>query len=353
MINTYERLKEALPSNSRICYSVKSNYSSTIILALQQVGAWFEVSSEFEFNYLNQLSVDPKTVVVNSPVASRDFIRKCTETGSLFHIQNESQWTVIAELANAFPQLLFTIGIRLNYSTKSRFGLTKEIAKRIVKEATSIPNINIVSLHVHVCENERSANAFANKHAFLIDFAKELQLDTITFLNVGGGFYSEMAKDLKKQFNEQIPSIDDYLKALNTNKNGSALCIEPGALLVANALSFYTKVVSIDTINGQAIIQVDGSIYDILPTKSKKQLPYSIFSDKGIPCSGKVVGFTCMEDDILVNHFSGNIAVGDWICFSNVGSYAQNLRPHFIAPPKPILEKRDGEYVRVVEQKPF
>lgn len=353
VLSTYQQLKEGLPTNSRICYSIKSNYSSSIISTLQQTGAWFEVSSEHEYNYLHQLSVEPKNIVVNAPVASKEFILQSAKCGSIFHIQNESQWVLIKELANTFPAFVFTLGIRLNYSTSSRFGLTKTTAKGIGKEAKSIPNIHITTLHVHVCENERSANSFANKHAFLIHFEEELELNTITSLNVGGGFYSEMPKDLQLQFNEPIPSIEDYLIALNTHKSSYSLLIEPGALLVANALDFYTKVVSIDTINEQAIIQVDGSIYDIMPTKSKKQLPFTVFSDNGTTTTGKIVGFTCMEDDILVNNFSETIAVGDWVCFSNVGGYAQNLRPNFITPPKPVLKKTNEEYELVKDQKPF
>ena len=342
----YEKLQSGLPENTHVCYSIKSNYSSEVIGHLQNLGAWFEISSQEEFNYVNRLGVNLKNVVVNSPVSYPSFIKDCLDAKSLFNIQNINQWHVVLDIAQKQPHKKINIGLRLNYTSKSRFGLSSESVKAIIDELNQVKNITIVSLHVHVCEGERSAQSFTNKRVFLEEQVKSYNLHSVKYLNVGGGFYSEMPKALKDQFSEEIPSVDDYIKALQ-QPSDFQLLIEPGALLVANAFTFYTKVISIERLNEETIIQVDGSIYDIMPTKSNKQLPYKVLSNSAHKLKGKVVGFTCMEDDVLIPAFEGQLEIGDWIVFSNVGSYAHNLRPRFISTEKLSLELVGNEVKQI------
>jgi diaminopimelate decarboxylase len=159
------------------------------------------------------------------------------------------------------------------------------------------------------------------------------------YLNIGGGFFSLMPNFLKDQFQEDIPSFSQYLELLNnlSRKSNCKLLVEPGALLVSTSMRFYTKVVSIDTLSSNTYIQVDGSIYDIQPTKSNKQLPFNVIAEGVKTITGRVVGFTGMEDDILVDEFSHELSLGDWLEFTNVGAYSQTLRPSFISSPKPII----------------
>lgn len=346
----YEKLKRGLPNNTHICYSIKCNYSSEVIGHLQKLGSWFEISSQEEFHYLNRLGVDLQQVVVNSPVSYSSFIEECLKAKSLFNIQNITQWHAIIEIAEKHPQQNIKVGLRLNYNSNSRFGLSSESVKAIIDKVNQVQNITIVSLHVHVCEGERSAKSFANKHVFLEEQVKDYDLQAVQYLNVGGGFYSEMPQVLKDQFSEEIPSVDDYIKALQQTSDFQLL-IEPGALLVANAFTFYTQVISIEKLNGETIIQVDGSIYDIMPTKSNKQLPFEVLSNTAHKLKGKVVGFTCMEDDVLIPAFEGQLEIGDWIVFSNVGCYAHNLRPRFISTEKPSLELIGDEVKQIDSNK--
>ncbi|HEV8619517.1 MAG TPA: hypothetical protein VGQ79_00665, partial [Nitrospiraceae bacterium] len=43
-----------------------------------------------------------------------------------------------------------------------------------------------------------------------------------------------------------------------------------------------------------------------------------------------IVGYTCMEHDVLFAGFEGTLAVGDYVVFDNVGAYTNVLRPPFI-----------------------
>ena len=50
-----------------------------------------------------------------------------------------------------------------------------------------------------------------------------------------------------------------------------------------------------------------------------------------------VVGYTCMENDVLFRGFEGAIGAGDYAVFDNVGAYTNVLRPPFIRECPAIL----------------
>ena len=53
----------------------------------------------------------------------------------------------------------------------------------------------------------------------------------------------------------------------------------------------------------------------------------------------KIVGFTCIEGDVLTHEFSSDVRADDYIVYGNVGSYSVVMRPPFITPSSPILVK--------------
>lgn len=339
----YLKLSKSL-SNGIVAFSIKSNYFPTVIKDLIKLDSWFEVSSEEEFDYLLSLSVEAEKVVINAPISSLNFIKRAVSYGAHFNVQNLRQWNLCKKLGNNSNETI-KIGFRLNIGYNSRFGLSSDSLEKITLELENYNNIEVESLHVHVCEEARSPKDYEDKFDAILEYSAKFS--SLKYLNIGGGFYSEMPQFLQNQFTQKIPLIDDYIEVLKgiEKKTNLSTIIEPGALLVANCLSFYTKVQSIDKLNNEYYIQVDGSIYDIMPTKSKKQLPYKVYSDSISKIKGKVVGFTCMEDDVLVNEFHASVNLEDWICFSNVGSYALTLRPSFISPAKPIISFENEELV--------
>jgi diaminopimelate decarboxylase len=49
------------------------------------------------------------------------------------------------------------------------------------------------------------------------------------------------------------------------------------------------------------------------------------------------VGYTCIESDYLTHNFNAPLLEGDFVVYSNVGSYSVVMRPPFILPSNPIL----------------
>ena len=62
-----------------------------------------------------------------------------------------------------------------------------------------------------------------------------------------------------------------------------------------------------------------------------------------------LVGFTCIEGDVLYRNYTGELAVNDAVVISNCGSYSLVMKPPFILPNFPVLDIC-GENVEVIKR---
>jgi diaminopimelate decarboxylase len=121
--------------------------------------------------------------------------------------------------------------------------------------------------------------------------------------------------------------------------------IEPGTALVADTGFYYCRVISIKDLPSHSLVfvagsaQCIGSIGSSLSYRARAQPTDSESRRERKLIGAKVVGYTCIERDVLNHNFNGRVAVGDYLCFTNVGSYSVVMKPQFIqlAPPVYLL----------------
>jgi len=46
----------------------------------------------------------------------------------------------------------------------------------------------------------------------------------------------------------------------------------------------------------------------------------------------EIFGYACTEDDTVYKSYTGELAVGDYLLFRNLGAYANSLSSDFIKP---------------------
>ena len=116
----------------------------------------------------------------------------------------------------------------------------------------------------------------------------------------------------------------------------------PGLAVVADSMFFVSLILDVKEAGSHRYALCTGSVYNIRPTKSLRNLSLRIVpnSDTASRDQGRydVVGYTCMEDDILHRGYSGAISPGDVAVFGNVGAYTLVLKPPFIRPNVPVYE---------------
>jgi diaminopimelate decarboxylase len=180
--------------------------------------------------------------------------------------------------------------------------------------------------------------------------SKYFQESPPKFIDLGGGFFSKMKPELRNQFDYRVPTFEEYAEAIaplfrSTYRDNrtTELILEPGLALTADIVQYVCKVLDIKTVRGRTVALTSGSIYNIKPTKSTRNLPLQIYNKKGvIPTDSAqreidIVGYTCMEDDCLYHDYQGSISIGNYLVFENVGAYTLVLKPPFILPCPPVI----------------
>jgi diaminopimelate decarboxylase len=224
--------------------------------------------------------------------------------------------------------------------------------KKVVSRLAAIGNVTVNSLHGHTSTADRNIWCFQIIAKTLCQIAEKFFPESVEYINIGGGIFGYIPPSMRWT---KTPSFGDYAKAvckvLKNNKwirrRKPNLMLEPGISMVANTMSFVTKVISVKDIRGRLFVTVDGSAYNVKPTFHKINLPYQIIRKVGSRKRGtfSVVGSTCMEKDYLLTEITGMLPnVGDFIKIDSVGAYTTVLTPPFINPAPAIVAEKSGAF---------
>lgn len=351
--------------NTQIAYSYKANYTPAICKLIDKLGGYAEVSSAMEYGIAIRSGIKPGKIIVNGPFHEKNFTEKVLSDGAIFNIDSFYLLDDIVNICNSNLNKKFKIGIRLNFNTGtdhiSRFGIvaSEKNIRRLKDKLNLINNCTINSLHCHFITNTRSVKSYKKRIDKLIAVYQNYFSEyKITYFNIGGGFFSKMPDDLKKQFNCYIPRWNEYANALAgvfneqfKNSYQPTLFIEPGMALVADIVYFVTQVVDIKTIRQKNYALLNASIQNVKPTTHNKNLAVKVFNNsKGKFDKYDLVGYTCLEEDCIYKDLQCKLSVGDYVVFENVGAYTINLVPPFMQTCPPVIAYCQGEY-RIVKRR--
>ena len=150
-----------------------------------------------------------------------------------------------------------------------------------------------------------------------------------------------MADALKNQFSN-VPTYEQYAAVTAglmaehfKGRHQPILFTEPGTTLINRYIDFVSKVISIKEIRGKTFVELNCSKHNLGEICELKKLPITVIPQGGEKRSivdGELVGYTCLEHDVVYKGFTGELAVGDIIVFGNVGGYTLVSKPPFIRP---------------------
>lgn len=121
------------------------------------------------------------------------------------------------------------------------------------------------------------------------------------------------------------------------------LLIEPGSAVVGDCMKFVGTVKTIKNVRGKYIASILGSQKNISMTGVNPPIEVFHMHEGKAYKDLDMVGFTCIEGDILYKNYNGKLAVGDAVVISNCGSYSLVMKPPFILPNFPVLDICDRE----------
>lgn len=361
----YRELKSAFSAyypNFNIAYSYKTNYTPRLCRIVNELGGYAEVVSEMELEIALRIGVAYDRIIWNGPIKTPEKLEKFLVQGGTCNIDSIDELTIVKNIVSKHRDIMFNLGIRCNYDVNdgviSRFGFDVDSVDfcTVLNFVKSTPNVNFKNLQCHFAKRQIDYwPARANGMISILE-----RIGTIPpRIDIGGGLFGKMPESLKSQFSSRIPLYDDYAKVVAPtfadyfkSKNAKPeLIIEPGSALVGDCMKFIGTVKTIKNIRGKWFASILGSQKNI--SMGGVNPPIEVIA---MGCNAQkkyekldMVGFTCIEGDVLYHDYSGDLALGDVIVFGNCGSYSLVMKPPFILPNFPVLDICTGK-VEVIKR---
>jgi diaminopimelate decarboxylase len=346
--------------NTQIAYSYKTNYTPRLCRLVNQFGGYAEIVSGMEYDLAERLGVEGARIIFNGPYKPSRDVRRALLSGAVVNLESCAEVGLVEEIALEHPARQLRLGMRCNFEfpgereSRFGFGVCNGALDHALSRLERLPNCRIEGLSCHFMTRERSASSYARLAESMLELAStKFPVSPPRFIDLGGGFFSNMGPELRAQFPFHVPSFAEYADAIATpfrnaypNGCGPELILEPGLALVADAMQFVTRLIDLKEAGERRIALVSGSIYNVRPTRSRRNLPVTVYpatpSSAGEPQKSvdkpvDFVGYTCMEDDCLYTGFQGAPHPGDYVVFEHAGAYTNVLKPPFINPSPPIL----------------
>lgn len=344
-------LKDAFQSiypNFNIAYSYKTNYTPKFCKIVNELGGYAEVVSEMEAELAIRCGVEPTRVIWNGPIKKLDKLKEYIFIGVTVNIDSLREAKYIEELADKTDKKL-NVGIRCNYDVNdgvvSRFGfdVDGDDFNEVLDIVTKTPNLHFVNFQCHFAK--RQVEYWPERAKGMLELIDRLGI-VPERIDIGGGLFGKMEDSLKAQFNAEIPDYKAYALAAATQfadyfKDRDyklELVIEPGSAVVGDCMKFVGTVKTIKNVRGKYIASVLGSQKNISMSGVNPPMKVIHMSEGRTYTDMDLVGFTCIEGDVLYRNYTGELAVDDAVVISNCGSYSLVMKPPFILPNFPVLD---------------
>lgn len=362
--NNFLELRETFRKiypNFNIAYSYKTNYTPKFCKIVNELGGYAEVVSEMELEIALRVGVRPNRIIWNGPIKNHKKLEEFLVAGGTDNIDSVEELEVVKNIAEKHPDKTLNLGIRCNYEVNdgvvSRFGfdVDSEGFKNVLAFVTFTPNVRFINFQCHFAKRQIEYwPARAKGMVELIDRLGIIQ----ERIDIGGGLFGKMADSLKAQFTNEIPDYQAYAEAAArvfaeyfADKDVKPeLLIEPGSAVVGDCMKFVGTVKTIKNVRGKWFATILGSQKNISMTGFNP--PMEVIAMGGEQKEYEnldMVGFTCIEGDVLYRNYNGKLAHEDAIVISNCGSYSLVMKPPFILPNFPVLDIC-GEKTEVIKR---
>ncbi|MDB2074979.1 alanine racemase [Clostridium paraputrificum] len=367
-INNYHELENAMKKvypKYALSYSYKTNYTPYICNLVKTLGGYAEVVSDMEYTLAKKIGYSNDRIVYNGP-AKGECLEEHLLNNGIVNIDSVDEAKQIIHIANQHFKHQFKVGIRINLDVGadfiSRFGLAPESEdlKNVIDLLSDCKNISVVGLHCHISRN-RGIEAWGKRAEIMLNAADKYIKGIPEYISLGSGMFANMADELKKQFNE-VPTYEEYAKvtmkpfAEHYKDQMPIVFTEPGTTVVARYINFVTKVLSIKNVRGRKMAVMDGSYLNLGEICTMKKLPVEKLNinDKNDCESIDIMGYTCLEQDLMYENYKGKLMAEDILVFGNVGGYSIVSKPQFIKPNCSMVSvEEDGTIIEIMREETF
>ena len=181
-------------------YSVKTNSLPYALRMAHRYGCRAEVVSHDEYRLARLCGFEPREIIYNGPMKSRETFVEAVTCGAIVNIETKRE---LAWLDGLPEGSVYNIGLRLNINIShvssddadgdddnSRFGFSDESSEfaEAMEFIASRPKLRLAGLHIHRTAHSRSPRFYEKSVAYAASVIRkhDLQLD---YLDTGGGYF--------------------------------------------------------------------------------------------------------------------------------------------------------------------
>lgn len=364
-------------NNALPLYASKANSFKQIYRIIQQEGLGIDVVSLGEIYTAYCAGFDLKKAYFHGNNKTDEDIQQAIKYKiGYFIVDNDEELEMLNTIAkknNIIQDILIRITPGIDPHTyeevatgkvDSKFGNAIETgqADKMIQEAISMSNINLVGLHCHVGSQVFEEDVHVKALKVMIEFMKHVK-DKYNYelkqLNLGGGFgVRYVEKDPQIDIDKKIEEIaQDFHQLCKENEiNEPQFLMEPGRSIVADSGLTLYQVGTVKKIKGyKNYISVDGGMSDNPRYALYKSEYTCLCANKMNDCcdfEADLVGRCCESGDIIQNNimFPSSIKRNDIVAVCTTGAYNYSMSSNYNRLLKPpvvmIYDKKDYVVVK-------
>ena len=382
IIDHYKRLDAAMTGvEHEVAYAVKANSNLSVLRLLATHGAGFDIVSGGELFRVIKAGGDPAHCTFAGVGKTRDEIVYALEQGIYsFNVESEEELRYLNQVAGELG-LIAPAAVRVNPNvdaqthkyistgkSENKFGVDfTAIADLYDRASKELPNIKLRGLQMHIGSQLTSIAPFIEAVEKVIPLVTALkEKHGIEFWSIGGGIgiiYKESLESGSVDWWENQPeaerplTIERYGKELvPLLKNlGLKILLEPGRYIVGNAGVLITKCLYEKKGSAKTFKIVDAGMNDLIrPALYEGHHEIALLAE---PTSNErikvdVVGPICESGDFFCQDRElADFNPGDYVALMSAGAYGFVMASNYNSRPLPAEILVEGATATVVRKR--
>jgi diaminopimelate decarboxylase len=382
----WARLRQALPPEFHIAYSVKANPHRAILEFFLSKGAALEVASGGEFHQAIAAGCRAERIIFAGPGKSPAELEYVLARGiGEIHAESLTEIDRLDAISHRL-HLRGRVALRVNPGGEAEggamrmggrsapFGIDEEMLDAALSRILASANLDFQGIHLFAGTQILDAAILIAQYRKGIEIAQRASARVgyaIATLDFGGGLgipYFPHEEELDTSSVRE--GLDELMLKVRVDPRlqGTKLMVEPGRYLVGEAGVYICQINDIKTSRGKRFLIVDGGMHHHLAASGnlgqtiKRNYPVALLNRLREPAaeSVDVVGPLCTPLDILARGVSlPHAEIGDLVGVFQSGAYARAASPlNFLSHPSPpeiwveggqhALIRRRGEYADIL-----
>jgi diaminopimelate decarboxylase len=364
--------------NSTVSYACKAFLNRPLAKLLAEEGMGLDVASGGELSIARAARFPMSKVYFNGDNKSRQELEMALRwnVGRII-VDNFYELSLLNDIAAEMekrPKILLRLSPGIDAHTHahlttgvldSKFGFPMPQAEEALTTALSLPNIDLVGLHMHLGSQIFEFECYKQAIDIVFDFADKMARKhgfKFKDFSAGGGLGVAYVQTVK------ATSITEFVDVITGEvlKQSKAigikpprLAIEPGRSIVAQAgVALYT-IGSMKDIKGiRKYVRVDGGMADnIRPALYEAKYEAAVANKMG-KAAGKtlekvtIAGKACESGDILIKDIElPKLEAGDILALPCCGAYCIPMSSNYLSLPKPAIVMVKDDNARLIRRR--